>query len=111
MLPRASFEPRSRVKSSRVIRQIRRRVGYTDSVQRDSLSIGVVGAGSAGTASALLLARAGHRVSIFERVAQPGPVGAGITLQPTGQAVLAQLGLLEEIERHATRVEATRESL
>ncbi len=105
MLPRASFEHRLRAKSSRVIRQIRRRVSYSGSVQRASLSIGIVGAGSAGTASALLLARAGHRVSIFERVAQPGPVGAGITLQPTGQAVLAQLGLLEEIERHATRVD------
>ena len=55
---------------------------------------------------------------MFERVAQPGPapsvrsfaplsgpVGAGITLQPTGQAVLAQLGLLDEIERRATRVD------
>ncbi len=70
-----------------------------------ALSIGVVGAGTAGTAAALLFARAGHRVSIFERVAQPRPVGAGITLQPTGQAVLAQLGLLDEIERRATRVD------
>ena len=39
--------------------------------------------------AALFLARAGHTVEVFERVAEPGPVGAGITLQPTGQAVMA----------------------
>ncbi|MBP6841448.1 MAG: NAD(P)-binding protein, partial [Kofleriaceae bacterium] len=55
-------------------------------------SIAVVGAGTAGAAVAVLLARAGHVVTLFERVARPGPVGAGITLQPTGQAVLAELG-------------------
>ncbi len=81
------------------------RIQYADQVQPESLLIGVVGAGTAGAAAALLLARAGHQVTIFERVAQPRAVGAGITLQPTGQAVLAQLGLLDEIERHATRVD------
>ncbi|MEZ4366006.1 MAG: NAD(P)/FAD-dependent oxidoreductase [Kofleriaceae bacterium] len=68
-------------------------------------SIAVVGAGTAGTAAALGLARAGHAVTVFERVADPGPVGAGITLQPTGQAALAELGLLDAIEARATRVE------
>ncbi|HZJ70855.1 MAG TPA: FAD-dependent oxidoreductase, partial [Planctomycetota bacterium] len=42
--------------------------------------IAVVGAGTAGAAAAILLARAGHSVALFERVAVPGPVGAGITL-------------------------------
>ncbi|HET7500294.1 MAG TPA: NAD(P)/FAD-dependent oxidoreductase [Kofleriaceae bacterium] len=71
----------------------------------DHLRIGVVGAGTAGAAAAILLARAGHAVSVFERVALPGPVGAGITLQPTGQAVLARLGLLEQIAARATRID------
>ena len=71
----------------------------------DPLRIGVVGAGTAGAAAAILLARAGHAVSVFERVADPGPVGAGITLQPTGQAVLARLGLLEPIAARATRID------
>lgn len=61
------------------------------------LHIAVVGAGTAGAAAAILLARAGHRVEVFERVADPGPVGAGITLQPTGQAALRTLGLLDEV--------------
>lgn len=69
------------------------------------MDIGVVGAGTAGAAAALLLGRAGHRVTLFERVEQPLPVGAGITLQPTGQAVLARLGLLGPVMAKAARVD------
>lgn len=54
----------------------------------------VVGAGTAGAAAALLLARQGYEVTLFERVPQPGAVGAGIILQPSGMAVLSKLGLL-----------------
>ncbi len=61
------------------------------------LQIAVVGAGTAGAAAATLLSRAGHAVTVFERVEHPKPVGAGITLQPTGQAALERLGLLEPI--------------
>jgi 2-polyprenyl-6-methoxyphenol hydroxylase-like FAD-dependent oxidoreductase len=60
-------------------------------------SICVIGGGTAGSAAALFLARAGHEVRVFERVADPKPVGAGIIVQPTGQAVLARLGLLERV--------------
>ena len=62
-----------------------------------ALDVAIIGAGTAGSAAALLLARAGHQVTVYERVATPGPVGAGISLQPTGQAVLARLGLLAPI--------------
>lgn len=61
---------------------------------REPLRVGVIGAGTAGAASAILLARGGHRVTVFEAVEKPGPVGAGIVLQPTGQSVMARLGLL-----------------
>ena len=53
----------------------------------------VVGCGTAGSASALLLSRAGHDVTVFERVPEPGPVGAGIMMQPSGLLVLERLGL------------------
>ncbi|MFO0573684.1 MAG: NAD(P)/FAD-dependent oxidoreductase [Polyangia bacterium] len=61
------------------------------------LDVAIVGCGTAGPAAALFLLRAGHRVTVYERVPRPGPVGAGIVLQPTGMAVLAALGLLDEV--------------
>ncbi|MBX3154898.1 MAG: FAD-dependent monooxygenase [Deltaproteobacteria bacterium] len=61
------------------------------------IQVAVVGAGTAGAAAGTLLARAGHEVTVFERVEEPGPIGAGITIQPTGQAALARLGLLAEV--------------
>ncbi|HXU64289.1 MAG TPA: NAD(P)/FAD-dependent oxidoreductase [Polyangia bacterium] len=70
------------------------------------LDIGVVGCGFAGSAAALFLARAGHRLTIYERVAEPAAIGAGILLQPTGLAVLARLGLLESVAARGAPVHA-----
>lgn len=42
-----------------------------------------------------MLAEAGHAVTVFERFAEPRPIGAGLLLQPTGLAVLAALGLAD----------------
>ena len=61
-----------------------------------TLSVAIVGYGTAGQALAILLARDGHRVEVFEQAAQPGPVGAGFLLQPTGLQVLWQMGLLPQ---------------
>ncbi len=72
------------------------------------LDVGVVGCGFAGCATALFLARAGHRVTIYERVADPTSIGAGILLQPTGLAVLAELGLREQLLARAARVDGLR---
>jgi 2-polyprenyl-6-methoxyphenol hydroxylase-like FAD-dependent oxidoreductase len=58
--------------------------------------IGVIGCGVAGQAAATFLAAAGHRVTVFERFAEPRPLGAGLLLQPTGLAVLRALGLEDE---------------
>lgn len=68
--------------------------------------IAIVGGGTAGAASALFLARAGHRVSLFERVPEPAAVGAGILLQPTGMRVLRSLGLLDPILAHGARIDS-----
>jgi 2-polyprenyl-6-methoxyphenol hydroxylase-like FAD-dependent oxidoreductase len=70
-----------------------------------ALDIGIVGYGTAGQAAALFLSRAGHRLRIFERAPKLGPVGAGILLQPTGLAVLADLGLLAPALECGARVE------
>lgn len=55
--------------------------------------IGIAGCGIAGTAVSVHLARARHRVTLFERAPVLGPVGAGLLLQVSGQEALAELGL------------------
>lgn len=60
------------------------------------MPIAIVGAGTAGLASAIFLARQGFAVRVLERVPELQPVGAGVLLQPSGLAVLHSLGLLQE---------------
>lgn len=74
-------------------------------MSRTVLDIAIVGAGTAGSASALFLSRLGHRVTLYERVAEPQPVGAGIVLQPTGLAVLKALGLDAPVLQRAHRID------
>ncbi|MFT3756922.1 MAG: NAD(P)/FAD-dependent oxidoreductase [Pseudoxanthomonas sp.] len=68
------------------------------------LDIAIVGYGTAGQAAAVLLQRDGHRVQVFERAPQPGPVGAGFLLQPTGLQVLWKMGLLGAALAHGAPV-------
>ncbi len=70
-----------------------------------ALQIAVVGCGVAGQAAATLLADTGHAVTVFERFAEPRPVGAGLLLQPTGFAVLRALGLADEAMARGARVD------
>ena len=67
--------------------------------------VAVVGGGVAGCATAVLLRRQGHDVTLFEAVDDPRPVGAGLLLQPTGQAVLRRLGLQGEVLAHGAPVD------
>ncbi|TDK26017.1 FAD-dependent monooxygenase [Luteimonas aestuarii] len=67
--------------------------------------IAIVGYGTAGQATAVLLSRDGHHVEVFERVATPGPVGAGFLLQPTGLQALWRMGLLDGVLKHGAVVE------
>lgn len=69
-----------------------------------ALHIAIIGYGTAGQAAALLLSRDGHHVEVFERAPEPGPVGAGFLLQPTGLQVLWELGLLPNVLTHGRRV-------
>jgi len=71
-----------------------------------TLAIAVVGCGTAGAASALLLSRAGHDVHVFERVPEPGPAGAGIMMQPSGLLVLERLGCADRVLERGAHVDA-----
>ena len=68
-------------------------------------SIAIAGCGVAGLTAGLALARSGHRVTLFEQSTHVGPVGAGVLLQPSGQLVLAELGLLEQVVSRAEPIE------
>jgi salicylate hydroxylase len=60
------------------------------------MKIAIAGCGPGGLASALFLKRAGHQVTLFDQFDKPRPLGSGLLIQPSGQEVLAQLGLLEQ---------------
>jgi 2-polyprenyl-6-methoxyphenol hydroxylase-like FAD-dependent oxidoreductase len=74
----------------------------------DGLDIVVVGAALGGATASLLLARAGARVTLLEKVGAPTAVGAGIAVAENGLAVLEALGLRAELARLGTPVEAAR---
>ncbi len=69
-----------------------------------SLKIAVIGSGTSGLAASLFLTRDGHDVTLFERFAEPRPLGAGIMLQPTGLACLACLGLDKTALAYGTKI-------
>jgi 2-polyprenyl-6-methoxyphenol hydroxylase-like FAD-dependent oxidoreductase len=79
-------------------------IAAVSSVLPRSLHVAIVGYGSAGQAAAVLLSADGHRVEVFERAARPGPVGAGLLLQPTGLGVLHEAGLLDAVLAHGAPV-------
>jgi len=72
-------------------------------LERPRLDVGIIGCGVAGGAAALLLAKAGHRVTVYERDPAHGADGPGVILQPLGQQVLARLNLLETV-RHRSAI-------
>jgi 2-polyprenyl-6-methoxyphenol hydroxylase-like FAD-dependent oxidoreductase len=63
----------------------------------DELTATVVGGGIAGLASAVALAQAGWRVTVLERAAAFGEIGAGLATTGNGMTALAALGLAEAI--------------
>lgn len=55
--------------------------------------VGIVGAGTAGLATAIALARGGHEVRVFEKHPSLATLGAGVLIQPQGVAALEDLGV------------------
>jgi salicylate hydroxylase len=74
----------------------------------DRLHAVVAGAGIGGLTAAIALSRAGHRVTVLERAPVIEEVGAGLQLGPNATCILAELGLLERIQKLALAPEALR---
>lgn len=70
------------------------------------LSIAVVGAGIGGVAAALALRLRGAEVTVHERAAGLGEVGAGLQVGPNGVKVLDALGVGKAIREIAQRPDA-----
>lgn len=68
-------------------------------------TIAIAGCGPAGLAAAILLNAQGHSVTIFDQFDNPGPVGSGLMIQPSGMAVLSQLDLGVEVARRGARID------
>lgn len=64
----------------------------------------IIGAGTAGLATAIFLARQSHQVTIFKQVDRLSPVSAGLLLQPAGLAVFERLGVLDEALKLGAKV-------
>ncbi|MEL7188387.1 MAG: NAD(P)/FAD-dependent oxidoreductase [Pseudomonadota bacterium] len=67
--------------------------------------IAIAGCGPAGLAAALLLAKQGHQITIYDQFVKAGPVGSGLMLQPTGMAVLHKLGLARKVAHSGARID------
>ncbi|WP_431273657.1 FAD-dependent oxidoreductase [Variovorax ureilyticus] len=62
------------------------------------LNIGIAGAGPAGLATSIALAKLGHRVEVFEKHPTLEPLGAGLLIQPQGLRALGELGVRREFD-------------
>ncbi|PQA85779.1 hypothetical protein CW354_22165 [Marinicaulis flavus] len=68
------------------------------------LNIAIAGAGIAGLATASFLSRIGHSVAVYDKAAEPAPVGSGLIVQPTGQAALRALGCADRLMQCGARL-------
>ncbi len=68
----------------------------------------IAGAGIGGLCTSLCLARAGWRVSLYEKAKVLEETGAGLQLSPNASAILGRLGVIERLTPFALRPKAIR---
>lgn len=78
--------------------------------QQDSFSLHVllIGAGPCGLSCAIAVSLAGHRVTVFESVAQLHEVGAGLQITPNGSRLLRRWGLNNRLQHDAAKPDLLR---
>jgi 2-polyprenyl-6-methoxyphenol hydroxylase-like FAD-dependent oxidoreductase len=69
------------------------------------MRIAIVGGGIVGLTTALSLAAAGFRPTVYEAVSDIKPLGVGINLLPHAVRELAELGLLEDLRKLGIEIE------
>ncbi|KAJ4986709.1 hypothetical protein SVAN01_07768 [Stagonosporopsis vannaccii] len=70
----------------------------------ENLRIAIIGAGMGGLATALSLAKAGHKnITVYEHAPGLGFVGAGIQLAPNMAVILDKLGVWQQIAAEAVQ--------
>lgn len=62
------------------------------------MTIGIIGGGIAGLASAIALAKIGKSVDLYEKAEAFGEVGAGLQIGPNAVSALKQLGVFDALE-------------
>ncbi|MFB9931327.1 FAD-dependent monooxygenase [Amycolatopsis halotolerans] len=72
-----------------------------------SLNVLISGAGVAGTTLAELLTRSGHRVTLVERAPTLRHTGYAVDFRGAAFDVLSELGILESVRRHDTKMTGT----
>jgi 2-polyprenyl-6-methoxyphenol hydroxylase-like FAD-dependent oxidoreductase len=70
------------------------------------LRVLIIGGGIGGSAAALAMLRAGHKVSVFEQVKAKSEVGAGIQISPNASRLLHRYGLSSRLDEVAVRPQA-----
>ncbi|TWF49795.1 FAD-dependent oxidoreductase [Neorhizobium alkalisoli] len=70
----------------------------------ETLDIAIAGAGMGGLSLGAMLAARGAKVTVYDQMTAPQPVGSGFVLQPTGQAVLSAMGLLDEAGARGAKI-------
>ncbi|QUS37269.1 FAD-dependent urate hydroxylase HpxO [Falsirhodobacter algicola] len=65
----------------------------------------IIGAGIGGLCAGIALTRQGHDVTVFEKVADIRPVGAGLSLWPNGISCLEHLGLGADVAAMGGRMD------
>jgi salicylate hydroxylase len=66
----------------------------------------IAGAGLGGLSAAIALRQAGHEVTVLERAAELGTVGAGIQIAPNAARLLGAWGVVDAFRPDAVRAEA-----
>ena len=60
--------------------------------------VGIIGAGTAGLATAIVFVRSGHRVQVFEKHSALAAIDAGLLIQPQHVRALSDLGVRDEFD-------------